>query len=263
MLSGVLRGESPAVDARPALSTSDSTWLDGPRPDAACPGFCRLALWRLPWGHPPSSGRGQAWPAPHVRERWPYLAPRPPWSTASRLLEGSPGCPQAHDTLGRAPQWSESHAAHSPEAMRGGAPPRGMTPVHTSRWPQVGHRSGWASPRCAPTVCQSSAAGTSSGGWPSAARQTARTAAWLGWYSPYDRTTRVWGIGTCSSQRWRKSATGKVISWIPGRTPSASSGRAREVQVTRAPSYATKRPFLMGPPRRDRARYVTTPAPWR
>ena len=35
MLSGVLRGESPAVDARPALSTSDSIWLDGPRTDAA------------------------------------------------------------------------------------------------------------------------------------------------------------------------------------------------------------------------------------
>src|SRR6476659_9458977 len=28
MLSGVLRRESPAVDSRPALSTSDSTWLD-------------------------------------------------------------------------------------------------------------------------------------------------------------------------------------------------------------------------------------------
>ena len=28
MLSGVLRGESPAVDTRPALSTSDSIWLD-------------------------------------------------------------------------------------------------------------------------------------------------------------------------------------------------------------------------------------------
>src|SRR5262249_958912 len=28
MLSEVLRRESPAVDARPALSTSDSTWLD-------------------------------------------------------------------------------------------------------------------------------------------------------------------------------------------------------------------------------------------
>jgi hypothetical protein len=28
MLSGVLRGESPAVDARPALSTPDSIWLD-------------------------------------------------------------------------------------------------------------------------------------------------------------------------------------------------------------------------------------------
>jgi hypothetical protein len=39
MLSGVLRGESSAVDTRPALSTSDSIWLDGPRPDAACPGL--------------------------------------------------------------------------------------------------------------------------------------------------------------------------------------------------------------------------------
>jgi len=28
MLSGVLRGKSPAVDAHPALSTSDSIWLD-------------------------------------------------------------------------------------------------------------------------------------------------------------------------------------------------------------------------------------------
>src|SRR4029077_7950928 len=35
MLSGVLRGESPTVDARPALSTAESTWLDGPRTDAA------------------------------------------------------------------------------------------------------------------------------------------------------------------------------------------------------------------------------------
>ena len=48
MLSGVLRGESSAVDSRPALSTSDSTWLDGPCTDAACPGFGSLALWSLP-----------------------------------------------------------------------------------------------------------------------------------------------------------------------------------------------------------------------
>src|SRR5215831_18081961 len=39
MLSGVLRGESPAVDARPALSTSDSiVWTDRAlmRPDQVC-----------------------------------------------------------------------------------------------------------------------------------------------------------------------------------------------------------------------------------
>jgi len=31
MLSGVLRGESPAVDARPALSTSDSILMCHPK----------------------------------------------------------------------------------------------------------------------------------------------------------------------------------------------------------------------------------------
>src|SRR5262245_24677253 len=39
MLSGVLRGESPAVDSRPALSTSDSiVWTDRVRmrPDQVC-----------------------------------------------------------------------------------------------------------------------------------------------------------------------------------------------------------------------------------
>src|SRR5262244_3314909 len=39
MLSGVLRGESPAVDSRPALSTSDSiVWTDRAlmRPDQVC-----------------------------------------------------------------------------------------------------------------------------------------------------------------------------------------------------------------------------------
>ena len=69
------------------------------------------------------------------------------------------------------------HAARSPASTGGGAPPRGMTPVHTSSWPQVGHRSGWASPRWAHTVCQSRRTGTSTGGCPSAVRQTARASA--------------------------------------------------------------------------------------
>src|SRR5262249_23437359 len=72
---------------------------------------------------------------------------------------------------------------------------------------------GWPSPRCAHTVCQSRHRGPSRGACPSAVRQPARAAAWLGWYSPYDRTTRVWGIGTWRSHRCRKAATGKVIRW--------------------------------------------------
>ena len=67
---------------------------------------------------------------------------------------------------------------------RGGAPPRGMTLVHTSRWPQVGHRSGWASPRWAHTVCQSNPPGTTTGGCPSAARHSASAAVCVAWYSP-------------------------------------------------------------------------------
>src|SRR5262249_19046566 len=39
MLSGVLRGESSAVDARPARSIWDGIWLDCPRTEGACPGF--------------------------------------------------------------------------------------------------------------------------------------------------------------------------------------------------------------------------------
>jgi hypothetical protein len=48
MLSGVLRGESPAVDSRPALSTAESTWLDGPRTDAACPRWPPHAMEFMP-----------------------------------------------------------------------------------------------------------------------------------------------------------------------------------------------------------------------
>jgi hypothetical protein len=76
------------------------------------------------------------------------------------------------------------HAARSFEGARGGAPPRGMTPVHTTRWPHIGHRSGWRSPRWAHTVCQSRPGGTSTGGCPRWARQTARASACVGWYSP-------------------------------------------------------------------------------
>src|SRR5262245_55446123 len=160
-------------------------------------------------------------------------------------------------------RWYSAHAAHASEGRRGGAPPRGMTPVHTSRWPQVGHRSGWASPRWAHTVCQVSGTGVSTGGCPSAVRQTTRAFIGVEWYSPYDYTTRVCGTGTWRSHHCRKSATGNVIRWGEAGPASASSCRAREVKVTEAPSYATSRAFLIGPPRRYRARYVTTPAPSR
>src|SRR5215510_9900978 len=78
-------------------------------------------------------------------------------------------------------------------------------------------------------------------------------AAWLGWDSPSARTTRVWGTGTWRSHRCRKAATGQVLRWGEADSASASSCRAREVKVTRSPSYAIRRAFLIGPPRKYRA----------
>jgi hypothetical protein len=84
MLSGVLRGESPAVDSRPALSTSDSTWLDGPRTDAACPRWPPHTMEFMPGANSvvrpvgPAHGPGcsDGWRIPHTlgAPRWP---PRP------------------------------------------------------------------------------------------------------------------------------------------------------------------------------------------
>jgi hypothetical protein len=55
------------------------------------------------------------------------------------------------------------HAARSPLRVPGGAPLRGMIPVNTSRCPQRGHRSGWASPRWAQYSCHPISSGSSTG----------------------------------------------------------------------------------------------------
>jgi hypothetical protein len=57
-------------------------------------------------------------------------------------------------------------AVIDPGSADGGAPPRGMTPVHTRSWPQVGPRSGCLSPQRAHTVCQSTHTGPASGRLP-------------------------------------------------------------------------------------------------
>jgi len=75
-----------------------------------------------------------------------------------------PGWHQAHPPPPRPPRRYGRHAARSPASADGGAPPRGMTPVHTRSWPQVGPRSGCVSSRRAHTVCQSTHTGTSTGG---------------------------------------------------------------------------------------------------
>ena len=88
----MLRGESPAVDSRPVLSTSDSTWLDGPRTDAACPGLLLPAMEFMPGvgavirpvgpAHGLGGGDGRRIPrtlgAPQGPQGSPHDAMRPP-----------------------------------------------------------------------------------------------------------------------------------------------------------------------------------------
>src|SRR6516165_2701183 len=57
------------------------------------------------------------------------MAPRLSRSTADRPLLPSPGRLRAHDTPGRSPPWYGAQAAHASQGRRGGAPPRGITPV--------------------------------------------------------------------------------------------------------------------------------------
>ena len=75
----------------------------------------------------------------------------------------------------------------------------------------MGHCSGCASPRWAHTVCQSRAGGSSTGGCPSAARQWAKRLGVGMMVEPIRPHHPGMGAGTCSSHRWRKSATGNVI----------------------------------------------------
>src|SRR5262245_14555477 len=95
MLSEVLRRESPAVDARPALSTSDSTWLDRPRTDAAWHGGLRRALEFVP-RHlhtiPPATGPDRL-PGGAVIRRLGPLGPPDPCPAGG---ETPPGHRQTH-----------------------------------------------------------------------------------------------------------------------------------------------------------------------
>ena len=82
--------------------------------------------------------------------------------------------------LPRPPLVGRPQATRSPARTGGGAPPRGITPVHTRNGPQVGQHSGGRSPRGAHPVGQAKATGAAPGGWPPGARQSAQAAAWGG-----------------------------------------------------------------------------------
>jgi hypothetical protein len=119
---------------------------------------------------------------PHAMEfsgRHPHgMQPVAPCMLQSAALAGVASCPATtlapaprphragprHTTpLAGGPCKGGAHAAHTPGSAGGGAPPRGITPVHTSRCPQAGQRSGGMSPRWAQAGCQSSLTGTTTG----------------------------------------------------------------------------------------------------
>jgi hypothetical protein len=141
----------------------------------------RYGVYAAPPRRPcPSHRRDRPLPRPHATSGWP---PRPPGMLPQALPRGAATARRHTTALTGLPLQSNAHAADS-LASGGGAPPRGITPVHTRNWPHRGHRSGCRSPRSAHTVCQSSGSGPSTGGCPSAARHPARAAACVGWYNP-------------------------------------------------------------------------------
>jgi hypothetical protein len=136
-----------------------------------------------------------------------------------------PGWHQAPHTPHRPLRRYRHQAAHSPGSADGGAPPRGLTPVYTRSWPQVGHRSGGVASHRAPTVGQSPHPGTSTGGCPREVRQPARASACVCWESPSHRTTRACGAGTCRSHRWSKASVDQGRRRRQGLPDSGSSSR--------------------------------------
>jgi hypothetical protein len=252
--------DEAAPPAGGQVSASTTGWTDRApiRPDQVCPATRYGGYAGGPASRLPDARRRLPRPQACSGPGWSVKSP----SALPQAVARSPTADARHTMpLAGAPRRFWPQAARSPAHAAGGAPPRGMPPGPTRACPQVGQRSGWASPRWAHTVCQARGAGTRTGGWPHWSRQRASASGWVGWDSPEDRTTRVWGAGTCSSHRGRKSSLDNVIRARCAAPDVGSSALARYVQGTRSPSQATSRTFLIGPPRRDRARDVTTPAP--
>ena len=129
----------------------------------------------------------------------------------------------------------------------GGAPRAGSRPVHTSRCPQVGHRSGWASPlRTHRLPVQGQALHRRLAKRGTADSQGRRLGGMVQPVGPHDprlghrdmQEPALEKIG--HRQRQPLGRGGRVGLLLPG----------RQVKVTRSPSQATRRAFLMGPPRR-------------
>src|SRR5262245_14582641 len=96
MLSGVLRGESPAVDARPALSTPDSiVWTDRAlmRPDQVFSAMRYGVYAALTLCHPARHTLCQPPDTGSVTERRPVDAPRRPRLPARATTRLAPGRP--------------------------------------------------------------------------------------------------------------------------------------------------------------------------
>ena len=151
------------------------------RPDQVCSAAPSGVYTALTLHHPAWHRHDRPRTSAHDRESWPPVSPGMLSQAVACCVTASGGHTAPLTGL---PLQSSAHAARSPAHAGGGAPPRGSTPVHTRSWPQAGHRSGWASPRCAHTVCQASGTGTSTGSCPSAVRQLAKASAWVGWYNP-------------------------------------------------------------------------------
>ncbi len=84
------------------------------------------------------------------------------------------------------------HAAGSDERPRGGGTlAGGLTPMHRSRPPPTGQRSGGLSPRSSHAVCPASTRGWTTGPCPRCARHTATPPAW--WAQTAQTTGRPWG----------------------------------------------------------------------
>jgi hypothetical protein len=158
MLSGVLRGERSAVDSRPALSASESTWLDGPRTDAACPRWAPHAMEVMPGagavirpvGPAYGLGRGDGGRLPrtleaprcplgraHDARRSPPDRPLP-WQVLAGVCASGGSCLRRPRRRGARP-WDDLEANEPLPADRTPFRMR-ITPLGTPRLPPQRHR---------------------------------------------------------------------------------------------------------------------------